>query len=119
MATLGRMAPRDREGVFVNTRGLKMEFEVRSPDGALAKSGAGLTAFPDCAIGRRAAPAAGSIRATGSRLPHALRKAKCAPQKAMAAPRPRAARPASTPEMVGTGLGAEAAWPAPASTRTP
>src|SRR3979411_800842 len=29
---------------------------VRYPDGALAKSGADLTPFPDCAIGRRVAP---------------------------------------------------------------
>ena len=50
---------------------------------------------------------------------HALRSAKCAPQNAMAAPRHRAARPASTPEMVGMGLGAEAACPAPARISTP
>ena len=50
---------------------------------------------------------------------HALRSAKCAPQNAIAAPRHSAARPASTPEIVGSGLGAEAAWPAPASTSTP
>src|SRR5207253_3897590 len=49
----------------------------------------------------------------------ALRIAKCAPQNAIAAPRPSAARPASTPEMVGIGLGAEAAWPAPARISTP
>lgn len=39
----------------------------------------------------------------------ALRSAKCAPQNAIAAPRHSAARPASTPEIVGIGLGAEAA----------
>ena len=49
----------------------------------------------------------------------ALRSAKCAPQNAIAAPRHKAARPASTPEMVGTGLGAEAACPAPARISTP
>jgi DHA2 family methylenomycin A resistance protein-like MFS transporter len=50
---------------------------------------------------------------------HALRSAKCAPQKAITAPRNSAASPASTPDMVGIGLGAEAAWPAAASTSTP
>jgi len=50
---------------------------------------------------------------------HALRNAKCAPQNAMTAPRHRAATPASTPEIVGIALGAEAAWPAPASNSTP
>src|ERR1041384_3438157 len=50
---------------------------------------------------------------------HALRSAKCAPQNAITAPRPRAASPASTPEMVGVGLGAEAACPAPARISTP
>ena len=50
---------------------------------------------------------------------YALRSAKCAPQNAITAPRHSAARPASTPEMVGIGLGAEAACPAPASTSTP
>ena len=49
----------------------------------------------------------------------ALRSAKCAPQNAIAAPRHKAARPASTPDMVGTGLGAEAACPAPARISTP
>src|SRR4030081_3170706 len=50
---------------------------------------------------------------------YALRNAKCAPQNAITAPRHSAASPASTPEMVGIGLGADAAWPAPASTSTP
>ena len=50
---------------------------------------------------------------------HALRSAKCAPQNAIAAPRTSAANPASMPETVGRGLGAEAAWPALASTSTP
>ena len=49
----------------------------------------------------------------------ALRSAKCAPQNAIAAPRHNAARPASTPDMVGIGLGAEAACPAPARISTP
>ena len=49
----------------------------------------------------------------------ALRSAKCAPQNAITAPRHKAARPASTPEMVGIGLGADAACPAPASISTP
>ena len=52
-------------------------------------------------------------------IAHARRSAKCAPQKATAAPRQSAARPASTPDMVGVGLGADAAWPAPANTSTP
>ena len=52
-------------------------------------------------------------------LAQALRSAKWAPQNAIAAPRHKAARPASTPEMVGTGLGAEAACPAPARISTP
>src|SRR5262249_12893542 len=50
---------------------------------------------------------------------HALRSAKCAPQKATTAPRQSAAMPASPPEIVGIGLGAAAAWPAPASSSTP
>ncbi len=50
---------------------------------------------------------------------YAFRNAKWAPQNAIMPPRHRAARPARTPAMVGTGLGAEAAWPAPASTSTP
>ena len=50
---------------------------------------------------------------------HALRRAKCAPQNAMSAPRHSAVSPASTPAMVGTELGAAAAWPAAASTSTP
>src|ERR1700676_832860 len=52
------------------------------------------------------------------RVSHALRSAKCAPQSAIAAPRHSAAIPESTPDMVGI-LGADAAWPAPASTSTP
>src|SRR5450631_247574 len=50
---------------------------------------------------------------------HALRRAKCAPQNATSAPRHSAARPASTPDIVGIGLGAAAAWPAPTNTSTP
>ena len=55
---------------------------------------------------------------SGSRA-QALRSAKCAPQNAITAPRHSAASPASTPDMVGTALGAEAACAAPASTSTP
>jgi ferritin-like metal-binding protein YciE len=50
---------------------------------------------------------------------YALRSAKCAPLNAITAPRQSAASPASTPDIVGSGLGAEAAWPALASTSTP
>src|SRR5215210_5377203 len=58
-------------------------------------------------------------RYRGVRFLHAFRNAKCAPQNDIAPPRHSAATPASTPETVGSGLGAEAAWPAPASTSTP
>jgi hypothetical protein len=40
---------------------------------------------------------------------YALRSANNAPQNAIVAPRQSAARPASTPDVVGIGLGAEAA----------
>src|ERR1700733_6423217 len=55
---------------------------------------------------------------SGSKAP-TLRSAKWAPQNAIAAPRHNAASPASTPAVVGIGLGAEAAWPALTSTSTP
>ena len=49
----------------------------------------------------------------------ALRSAKCAPQNAITAPRHNAARPASTPDIVGIALGAGGRLAAPASTSTP
>lgn len=47
------------------------------------------------------------------------RSANFAPQNDITAPRPRAARPASTPDSVGIALGAAAVWPAAASMMTP
>lgn len=49
---------------------------------------------------------------------HVLRSAKYAPQKAIAAPRPSTASPATRPATVGTAFGAEAACPAPARNST-
>src|SRR6185312_3992498 len=74
-------------------------------------------AAPRDRSGNDADPGTGEGRLTDRR--HALRSAKCAPQNATTAPRHNAARPASTPDTVGTALGAEAACPAPARISTP
>ena len=83
-------------------------------------AGAGLPVQPSATRRRggrhadTAAPAPDGLKAPfksaqAFKIAHASRSAKCAPQNATTAPRHSAARPARTPEIVGIGLGAEAA----------